>query len=358
MARPTRLIIDRQALIHNLNRVKQLAPGRQVIAMVKANAYGCGIEQVVPVFDGAVDAFGVACIEEAEAIRQLGSLSEIILFQGIFEPNELAQALRADLTLVLHHEQQLHWLVAHSIPSPRKLWVKVNTGMNRLGFPPSDVGLLLKRLKSVFPQCKIGLMTHFACADDQHHPQNNQQTERFQHLMRTLEVDLFSAANSALIFNCPQLHLDVVRPGIMLYGISPFADHCAYQLGLKPVMRLVSAISSIQTVAPGDSIGYGASWTCHKPGRIAVVPVGYGDGYPRHLNQDARVYFHQREVAVCGRVSMDMLTIDISDCPEAQLNDTVELWGEHMPIERVAQASGTIAYELAVQVSNRTRTYG
>ncbi len=357
MSRPTHLTIDRQALIHNLNKIRQLAPSQKIIAMVKADAYGAGIGQVIPTLEGQVDAFGVACMEEAMAIRRLGSGTEIILFQGNFSAAELTQSLELGFTPVIHQVEQLQWLIDQKIDKKISVWVKINTGMNRLGFSPEQA----KDVVSALRQCPfiqtLGLMTHLACADESQHPLNQHQLDAFSRLQQAFadEIQYFSAANSATLFNFPDARADVVRPGIMLYGISPFAGKPGVELGLKPVMSLKSKISALHDISAGETVGYGALWAASSDAKIALIPTGYGDGYPRVLDSSAAVWVNGREAPVVGRISMDMMTIDVSECPDVAIGDEVELWGSHMPIERIARAANTIAYELATGITQRPR---
>ena len=355
MSRPTRFIMNQHALVHNLNRVKALAPGKKIIAMVKANAYGCDLHQVVPVLDGMVDAFGVACLEEALAIRALGSRTPCLLVQGVFSAKEYPIAVQQELAVVVHTKAQVEWLLKTPLVKAIQVWVKVNTGMHRLGFKADEVPFVVQQLKEcAWVQDDLGLMTHFACADEPQRPENQQQMDLFA----TLATDTFtmkSLANSAAIMALPKAHADAVRPGIMLYGVSPFSDKTARELNLQPVMSLVSAISAIHENAPGAAVGYSGTWTSEKPSRIAIVPVGYGDGYPRHIAEKTPVWVKGRKVPVVGRVSMDMLTIDLTGHEDIQRGDAVELWGPHIPIEHVAKAANTIAYELLCQVTQRPR---
>lgn len=355
MARPTRIIIQSHALLHNLNRVRQLAPGKKIIAMVKANAYGCGMKAVVPVLEGHVDAFGVACLSEAFAIRALGSQAEIILFQGVFDVDEFQQAVKHRFSCVIHQPQQLEWLLKYPLPHALKIWVKVNTGMNRLGFMPNEVSQIFHALQQCpWVDANIGLMTHFACADDQIHARNDYQITAFKNL-HIKGIGQYSAANSAVIFNYPELHGDVVRPGIMLYGVSPFSDYTGRELGLIPVMHFTSALSTIHHYPAYSPVGYGAEWQSPKPSVIGIVPVGYGDGYPRHIAPGTCVWINGQRAPVAGRISMDMMAIDLTACPSCHVGDAVELWGKHIPVEEVARSAGTIAYELLCQVTDRIR---
>lgn len=354
MARPTRVYIDTGALLHNLNRVKSYAPHSDIIAMVKANAYGNGLSVVAPVLAEHVAAFGVACLEEALAIRALGLSSECILFQGIFSAQELETILAKQFQLVLHQGEQLRWLLANPLSKKIKVWVKVDTGMHRLGFAPQAVHEVLTSLKNCpWVDEPIGLMTHLACADEPDNPANAEQLKEYRELKLPAVRLIKSIGNSAAIISLPQSHADVVRPGIMLYGVSPFADKTGKELGLKPVMHFMSAVSALNHYPKGAKIGYGGTWELSKPARIGIVAVGYGDGYPRHIAANTPVWIKGHKVPIVGRVSMDMLAVDLTLCPEVALGDPVELWGSHIAVEHVAMAAGTIAYELLCQFSPR-----
>lgn len=355
MSRPTKIIIEPRALLHNVAQIKQLAPGKQVIAMVKANAYGCGVRAVVPILEGHVDGFGVACLEEALTIHAMGGQTPCILFQGVFTPDEFLTVSQHGFACVIHQHHQLQWLLNTSLPKPVKLWVKVNTGMNRLGFKPCE----LREVMSALEDCSwvdkdIGLMTHLACADEPQREENAEQIALFQQI----DINGFtkrSMANSASIISFPQTHADVVRPGIMLYGVSPFSNRTAPELGLVPVMRFMSAISAIHHNSLPVQVGYSATWSSSKPSIIGIVAAGYGDGYPRHIAPNTPVWIKGREVMIVGRVSMDMLAVDLTNHPDIGIGEPVELWGAHILLERVARSAGTIGYELMCQLSERVR---
>ncbi len=357
MSRPTRVIINPGALLYNLERIKHFAPGKKIIAMVKANAYGCGLPIVIPVLDGQVDAFGVACVEEALAIRKLGSRTPCILFHGVFSPDEFKTIAQYDFGCVLHQPHQLQWLLNTPLSTPIKIWIKINTGMRRLGFEPDELQDVMDALQHcAWVDKDIGLMTHMACADEPFRIENTQQIELFE----SISVAGFSQrsmANSAAIISFPKTHADAVRPGIMLYGVSPLANKTAIDLGLLPVMRFVSAISAIHENPPLIPIGYSGTWKSDKPSRIGIVAAGYGDGYPRHIAENTPVWVQGREVFIIGRVSMDMMAINLTDHPDIQLETPVELWGTHILVERIAQAAGTSGYELLCQITERVRHY-
>ena len=356
MARPTLIYIDEQALLNNVQRVRQCAPDSKVIAMVKANAYGCGLSLVLPVLEGRVDAFGVASLEEGLAVRALGSLSECVLMQGVFNANELPLVASHNLQCVIHQACQLKWILAIRQAKKIKVWVKVNTGMHRLGFEPDDVLEVIIALRACpWVDDEIGLMTHFACADEAEHPDNQAQIQKFNDLPNFGVNIVRSMANSAAIMALPNTHADVVRPGIMLYGASPFSNQIGRELGLMPVMRFLSAVTVIHHYPPHVKIGYSGTWQSDCASIIGVVPVGYGDGYPRHISANTPVWVNGFMAPIVGRVSMDMLTIDLTDCPGVGIGDVVELWGQHVPIEMVAKSAGTIPYELLCQVTQRSR---
>ena len=354
MVRPTRAFCDATALIHNLNRVKQCAPTQKILAMVKANAYGCGIANVVPELEGHVDAFGVASIEEAMAIRRLGVHTDCVLLQGVFSADEYALAAATRFQCVIHHQQQLDWLLANRLQKSIKIWIKVDTGMHRLGFSPKEAPAIVAAVRDCpWVSQDIVLMTHFASADEVGQSSNVSQCQSF-YALHILGIQLTrSLANSAAILSMPEAHADVVRPGIMLYGVSPFAGQCGTELGLKPVMQLVSAISAIHHYPANSPVGYSGTWSSDKPSIIGVVPVGYADGYPRHIRPNTPVWLNGTIVPIVGRVSMDMLTVDLTACSDAKIGDPVELWGKHIPVEMIAESAETIAYELLTKTTSR-----
>lgn len=356
MTRPTHVYIDEKALLHNVQRVKACAPGCKIIAMVKANAYGCGLSSVLPVLDGQVDAFGVASLDEALTLRALGNQNECILVQGVFNADELPLVAKHGLQCVVHHQRQLTWILTTPLAKKIKVWVKVDTGMHRLGFDPIEVNDVMQALQNCpWIDSEIGLMTHLACADEPNHPDNQAQLQKFNDLPDFGVNIVRSVANSAAIMALSEMHADVVRPGIMLYGVSPFSNQIGADLGLIPVMRFESAVSSIHHYPPYARIGYSGTWHSDKPSIIGIVPVGYGDGYPRHIEAGTSVWVNGFMAPVVGRVSMDMLTIDLTDCSRVNVGDRVELWGQHVPVEKIAKSAGTIPYELLCQVTERVR---
>lgn len=352
MARPTYLEIDLGAFEQNIQTVRRYAPKSKIIAMVKANAYGHGLARVVTKMT-SVDAFGVCCIEEALAIREVETEKPVILMEGVFTADELQHAVEKQFDIVVHHKQQIDMLATFETQKPIQVWLKINTGMNRLGIPPELTLRYWDALKSM-PSVNenIRLMTHFAVADEVEKASTSEQIKVFKNATESLSAER-SLANSAAVMAHPVSHADWVRPGIMLYGISPFSEEIGSSQGLKPAMRVVSELMAIQHCHKGDAIAYGGTWVCPEDMPVGVIAIGYGDGYPRHATPGTPVWVGGKKVPLIGRVSMDMLTVDLRDHPDAQIGDKVILWGPENPIETVAKHAGTIAYELACNITNR-----
>lgn len=352
MTRPTQLTIDKKALQHNLQRVRDFAPQSHVVAMVKANAYGHGIAETVSAF-ADTDAFGVCCIEEADVIRQHSRSARVVLMEGVFTTAELSHASKASYDIIVHHQQQIDMLEKSNLVKPLRVWLKVNSGMHRLGIAPESFAESLARLKACANvQPDIILMTHFADADEPEKPTTNQQIQVFNTLSAE-HTFAKSLANSAAILSRPDTHVDWVRPGIMLYGISPFANKIGRDFDLMPVMHFHSELIAIQSCKKGDAIAYGGRWVCPEDMLIGVVAVGYGDGYPRHAKDGTPVLVKGKPTQLVGRVSMDLLTVDLRNIAEPKIGDTVTLWGNDLPIEQVAIGADTIAYELTCTLTPR-----
>lgn len=354
MGRPTFLHIDATALQHNVSRIKTYAPDQRILAMVKADAYGCGMHMVLPVLGPLVDGFGVACIEEAQTAKALCPDKECILLHGLFTAEDMSDVIAMQLSVVVHNSQQLTWLTTRATDVSIKVWVKVDTGMHRLGFSPQELGQVLHTLRActwIDPQ--IGLMTHLGCADLPDSVPCQAQLHIWEEIAQQYPDMPQSVANSAALVALPQTRADVIRPGLLLYGASPFSERLGTDLDLRPVMHFMSSITTIHHYLPGDAIGYGATWVCKRPSVIGVIPVGYGDGYPRHIKTNTRVWINGQTAPIVGRISMDMMTVDLTDCPNVHIGDQVELWGKHIPIEVVARQAHTVAYELMTQVTRR-----
>ena len=344
--------IDREALQYNLNRVKQLAPTAKVVSMVKANAYGHGIKDCLAALS-STDAFGVACLEEALEIRALGYAQPITLIEGIFSEDEMDVVISNNIEVIVHHQPQIEWLLAHKtayLAKNLKVWVKLNSGMNRLGFKFAEIIDLIHLLKAEGFNCVLAM--HFANADADNHPLNEQQKNQFLQVKQACSPILASCCNSAAIFKWPELNFDFVRPGIMLYGASPFTDQSAHDLDIRPVMTFTAEVIALNTIQAGESVGYGSTFIADKIMNIAIVSIGYGDGYPRAFIQQNYVVIHGQKRRVIGRVAMDMIAIDVTDL-EITLGTEVELWGKQRLVDDVAEANGTIGYELLCRLSNR-----
>lgn len=354
MSRPTYMKIDLAALTANFERVRDLAPNKSIIAMVKANAYGHGVSRIAHALKNA-DAFGVASLEEGLILRDAGIIQPIVLIEGVFHPEEIREAARQRFSLVVHHAPHVEMLEKVKVDLPFTVWLKINTGMNRLGIDPDQFQEIYQRLLSI-PAVKkpIGLMTHFAEADLVDSDETLKQLEIFNRVTAN-HTGPRSLANSAAIISCKESHGDWVRPGLMLYGGSPFSNQSGLDHGLKPVMTLGSRLIAITNVKKGSRIGYGGTFTAPEDMLIGVVGVGYGDGYPQFAKNGTPILVNGVECELVGRVSMDMLTVDLRKMPSAQIGDPVVLWGEGLPVERVAKSSGTSAYEILTRMTPRPK---
>jgi len=349
MSRPIRAVIHTAALQHNLALAKTLAPQSRILAVIKANGYGHGMLRVAEALQGA-EGFAVLRVEEGVALRGAGFQQVILLLEGVFDADELPVAAQYQLSMVVHNEEQIRFLQQAELSQPVDIFIKLNTGMNRLGFLPTRFWAAYDQLKACRAVRGMTLMTHFATADET--VGIVEQFERFSTL--TEEVGLpKSVANSAALIRHSEARLDWVRPGIMLYGATPFADQTAAEIGLKPAMSLTSRIIAVQNMSAGSALGYGRLFTADKPERIGVVACGYADGYPRHAPTGTPIFVAGKRTRTLGRVSMDMLYADLTDIPEADVGSAVELWGEHIPVDEVAQAAGTVGYELLCAVAPR-----
>ena len=356
--RPIVAKVSKSALQHNLAVVKKHAPHSKVMAVVKANGYGHGLLNVAHSLNAA-EGFAVLGINEAITLREAGFKQTILLLEGVFHAQELAAVASYGLDLVVHSMPQLNMLMSAKLAKPVHVHLKMNSGMNRLGFTPADYISACNCLLSCANVTGITLMTHFATADKD--PGIDAPLALFQQTIRDLNQPI-SLANSAAILRYPNLKADWVRPGIMLYGASTVSGVSIADFGLKPVMQLSSEIIAVQTIAAGQSIGYGNRFTADKTMRIAVVACGYADGYPRHAGLQEAQHQHGAPIAVSGkvtrtlgRVSMDMLFCDLTNIPEADIGSPVELWGNQIPVDAVAEAAGTVGYELLCAVSPRVQ---
>lgn len=352
MTRPTRADLNLTALRHNVSLVRKLAPAAKIMAVVKANAYGYGAVAIAQGLEPQVDAFAVACLEEAAALRVSKLSLPILLLEGVFDSDEYHTAAQLGLWVCIENEGQLCALEEANLESPLVCWLKVDTGMHRLGIKPTKVQAYLQRLqKCDNVKDEVVVFTHFACADDLDSPYTVQQLKLFD----ALDINTpRSASNSAGVLAWPQAHYDWVRPGYMLYGISPLEQHHPNAATLQTVMTLRSAVSSLRDVDAGESVGYGAAWIAQRPSRIATVPIGYGDGYPRPAPPGTPVLVNGQRAPLAGRVSMDMITVDVTDLNNVQPGDDVVLWGHDLPLEEIAACANTNGYELTTRMPLRT----
>jgi len=345
--RPLVARISLGALTHNLAVAKRHAGSTKILSVIKANAYGHGLRRAARAL-AASDGFAVLNIEEAVQLRQMGIEKPVLMLEGPFEAEEMIACSEFNLVPVLHSAHQLDWLPQAS--EPLDVFLKFNSGMNRLGFPLAEFDAIVARVKAQSNVAHITLMTHFATADEDFGI--DWQWQRF--IAKAQASGLASsAANSAALLRYPETHRDWVRAGIMLYGASPFADVSAAELGLRPAMTLQSEIIAVQTLKPGEALGYGLAYMADEATRFGIVACGYADGYPRHAPTGTPILVNGRRTRTLGRVSMDMLAADLTHMPEAGIGSPVVLWGEGLPVEEVARAAGTISYELLCALAPR-----
>ena len=361
MTRPIRAEISASALRHNYQFAKRLAPNSKVFAVVKANAYGHGIERVAKALLDA-DAFATLELDSAEKLRKLGVAQPILMLEGLFAKEEIPVYSQHQLMMVVHNDLQMEMLASNRPNIPLSVFLKMNSGMNRLGFAPERYGAQLHKAQAMQQKGLIAdlvLMTHFAGADGAEGI--GDPLKRFLDAIYAAKASNLprSVANSAVTLRFADAHFNWVRPGIMLYGSSPFAEHSAAGLGLRPVMTLRSEIIGEQTLQAGDSVGYGGIFTAKRRMRIGIVACGYADGFPRHapgtFDQGTPIMVGGKRTRTVGRVSMDMLVADITDMPHVHVGAPVTLWGEGLSADEVAHASGTVAYELFCAVNSRVK---
>ncbi len=352
MSRPTRATIDLSAFRYNLQRARTLAPVSKLLAVVKANGYGHGILNAARGLKQA-DGYAVACLEEARQLRDAGYSHTILLLEGVFQRQELAAVNKLSLEIVVHNSRQVEWLENAILHLPIRVWLKIDSGMHRLGIRAEQFDALYLRLQAcVNVENTIVLMTHLASADNRRDSATEQQLKAFDSIIEGVDAPE-SIANSAALMSLPDTHKTWSRPGIMLYGASPFAGSSHLSDDLKPVMTLRSQLIVIKNYRRHDKVGYSGSWTCPEDMPVGVVAIGYGDGYPRHANSNTPVLINGVTTRLLGRVSMDMITVDLRTVPDATVGDEVILWGEGLPVELVAESLGSISYELLCQVTPR-----
>ena len=347
--RPIQATISLSALEHNLAVAKSKAPKSKVMAVVKANGYGHGLLNAAKGLKAA-DGFAILGLDEALTLRAAGFKQTILMLEGFFSADELSAISEQSISIVVHSYKQVEMLESANLTAPISIHLKMNAGMNRLGFKPQDFELVLAKLQTCKNVADITLMEHFATADESlgiARPlavfKQAAQAHQYPH----------SLANSAALLRFPEANADWVRAGIMLYGTSPIADDSAAKFDLKPVMQLTSEIISVQTLEAGESLGYGHLFTASKKTRIGVVACGYADGYPRHAPNGTPIAVAGTLTQTLGRVSMDMLFEDITNIPEAEIGAYVEMWGNQVSVDDVAHSAETISYELLCAVAPR-----
>jgi alanine racemase len=351
MSRNTIASIDLAAIRHNLKVVRGLVPGSQVASVVKADGYGHGITRVASALRGS-DLLAVATSGEAAALRNGGWSGRLLMLEGFANTDEFELARFLNAETVVHHRSQLEMLRQRQWTLGDRVWLKLDTGMHRLGFPLEETRAVFTELEGIAGAGSVSLMTHFACADEAANPKTDLQIERFDAAVNGLEA-AHSLANSAAILNFPAAHRDMVRPGILLYGISSDLSQPAADYGLRPAMTLSCELVAINRCREGETIGYGAAYQCSEDMRIGVAAIGYGDGYPRHLRNGTPVLVNGRQAKLAGRVSMDLITIDLRGHDDAKTGDRVVLWGDGLPVESVAPWADAVPYELICGVTGR-----
>ena len=352
MARAATATINLDALRHNYRVAKSVAPTENAIAVIKANGYGHNAVKVAEALAHEADAFAVACIEEAVELRQAGITNPILLLEGFFEPDELKLIDELNLWCTVHSQAQIQAITTYKASRPLNLWLKLDSGMHRLGIAPEAFHTAYQQLIRLPHVNEVVLMTHLSSADNLNSPTTQAQIDTFETATNGINAPI-SLANSAGLLAHPASLSNWQRPGIMLYGASPFNQPQTLANKLQPVMTLTSEVIAVRNVNPGDAIGYSGTWVCEKPTRVGTVAMGYADGYPRHAKNGTPVIVNGHRTTLIGRVSMDMLTVDLTDIPSADIGSPVELWGENLSAGEVSQHCDTIAYTLFTGITSR-----
>jgi alanine racemase len=359
LIRLLRALIDSAALRHNLGTIRAYAPGAKIMAVVKANAYGHGLVSTALALADA-DSFAVARLEEGLALRAAGVRAPIVLLEGVVSAEQLAEAAHQGFELVVHDPLQLKLLEGHRGAERFVLWIKMDTGMNRLGFRPENFGSAHARLAALpVPALELRAMTHLARADEREQSMTRDQVATFEKTLAAAGLlggaahITTSIGNSAGTLGWPAAHGNWVRPGLALYGVSPFAGETAEKYGLKPVMTLETTVLTVRDVKRGETVGYAGAWRAERDSAIAILAAGYGDGLPRHLANGTPVSISGARYPLVGRVSMDMIAVDVTGAPKVSTGQKAVVWGAGLPVEEVARHADTIPYELLCGVSQR-----
>lgn len=355
--RPTSATVRLADIAANYQLAKSLAPGSQIVAVIKANAYGHGMVKVARYLQDQVPVFGVALVEEAVQLRDAGISKPILIMQGPGNAGDLDEAVAGGFWWLLHRQQQVDWVLSAKLSVPIRVWLKIDTGMHRLGFAADDIDRLCADLgSSSNVNQDLVLCTHFACAEDRNDPMTREQVRVIRDCASRNRFDM-SIANSAGILFWPESHAQWNRPGYMLYGLCPTGSAAAAPHGLRPAMTMSSEIIAIRNIAAGEGVGYGHDWVARRPSKIGAIAIGYGDGYPRHAPNGTPVLVNGQRVALTGRVSMDVISVDLTDLEKVDVGDPVELWGQNLSVNEVASIAGTIGYEILAGLTGRVPVF-
>ena len=358
MSRPAKIIIDLAAIQANCRLAQTIASHSKTVAVVKADAYGHGAVEVAKALEPQVEMFSVSCLEEALVLRENGLSKPILLLEGCFDNTELKSATDNQCEIVLHSRLQLEQLLSDTLETPINIWLKIDTGMHRLGIFPHEVESIYAKLAASDNVKNIILVTHFAQADDVGGIHTAKQISCFKNCIQPIvakasqKVEL-SMANSAAVLAWPQTRVDWNRPGIMLYGLSPFAEHIDATKTLIPAMDFESQVIALREISMGESVGYGCTWVAQRPSVIATIAVGYGDGYPRSAKSGTPVLINGHRAPLAGRVSMDLISVDVTDLSHVKIGDTAILWGKSLSANEVASCADSIGYELVTRMPKR-----
>lgn len=350
--RTNQLVIHNDAILHNLALIKKLTNNSKILPMIKANAFGHGLLNVANLLSDHVDALAVARFEEAMEVMAENPSLPLVLMSGEIDLEKTKKLIQLNCHIVISTQHQYLQLVNAKINGKTTVWLKINTGMNRLGISPLEADAVIHKLRCCSWVEDIVLMTHLSDADLPSNLKTNMQVDALRKISTQHSLAI-SIANSAAIVQHPNSHGDWVRPGVMLYGGSPIPSMSSKYIGLKPTMTLYSFILDIRRQYKNDEIGYSSSWVCDKDMLLGIIPLGYGDGYPRNINSHAFVWVNNTYCPIVGRVSMDLITIDVSQCKNLKIGDRVEMWGENVSIDEVAGYAGTIANEIMTHISPR-----
>lgn len=350
ISRKTQAVIDLTALQNNYQYISTLAPNSKTMAVIKANGYEHGAIEVAKALEEQVPCFAVAFVDEAIQLRKAGIKTPILVLEGPFKESDFAIAIKNELSLMLHTPEHISWLSNDNGAYCSDIWLKVDTGMNRLGFRAEDAPDVIASLNEEHRK-KLIICSHFSCAEIKSNLKTAKQITQVKALVEQYACQ-YSMANSAGILNWPESHGHYNRLGLALYGVSPI-EQCDLVDPLEPVMTLEAEIIAIRKVKAGETVGYGDTWQAERSSIIAVIAIGYADGYPRNAKSGTPVFVNGSIAYLVGRVSMDMITIDITDLPKVSIGDSVELWGKNISVDTVAEYSDSINYELLTRLSSR-----